>query len=128
VEIEHIINDKEFSLRTAVLDEETFSKNFKDSDFIVPTLSSAIYIEKGGFRITAESTGNSLLILPLEFSNCISVKVFSGKSPEVMRVNGAFSGLLFYKTLDIKMVQKINIFENPYCMVENYKEFLSIMR
>ncbi len=128
VEIEHIINDKEFSLRTAVLDEETFSKNFKGSDFIVPTLSSAIYIEKGGFRITAESTGNSLLILPLEFSNCISVKVFSGKSPEVMRVNGAFSGLLFYKTLDIKMVQKINIFENPYCMVENYKEFLSIMR
>ena len=128
VEIERIINGKDFSLRTAVLDEETFSKNFKDSDFIVPTLSSAIYIEKGGFRITAESSGNTLLILPLEFSNCMSLKVYSGKSPEIMRVNGAFSGILFHKSLDIKVVQKINIFDNPYCMVQNYKEFLSIMR
>ena len=37
---------------------------------LVPAVQARLVVEKGGYHIKAESSGNSLLILPVQFSHC----------------------------------------------------------
>lgn len=69
--------------------------------------SGAIYFEKGGVRIRGSSHGPALLVLPLQFSNSLTIisqEANSHASPvRLLRVNLVQTGVLFNGPIDIKI-------------------------
>lgn len=78
-------------------------------DDLVPVSSGSFTAERGEVVVTVETSGHSLLVLPIEYSSCMKV-VSSAKSAEVMRVNYLLTGLLVSEsgryTLEVR--------RNPY--------------
>jgi hypothetical protein len=64
---------------------------------LVPVSASSLTIERGGYRIEADSPGTSLLILPIEYSHCLraDLTTTSTTRPRVVRANLAMAGILF---------------------------------
>jgi hypothetical protein len=64
---------------------------------LVPVSASSLTIERGGYRIEADSPGTSLLVLPIEYSNCLHANLTSSAptQPRLYRVNLAMGGILF---------------------------------
>ena len=73
---------------------------------LVSATSGQLFYERGGARIRGRSEGQSLLVVPLQFSN--SLKIVENKSSdtasvELRRVNLLETGVLFSGTLDVKL-------------------------
>lgn len=64
---------------------------------LVPASRSGLWVERGGYRIDAESAGTSLLVLPLEYSHCLQAQLTStGQDlPRLVRANLTMAALLF---------------------------------
>lgn len=69
--------------------------------------TGAMFWERGGLRVRAESSGQALLVLPLQFSNClriISTDENSQATPiRLLRVNLMQTGVLFDGKVDFKI-------------------------
>ena len=75
--------------------------------------------------IRANSQGKSLLIIPLEFSNCLSFKSNDSKSNLIdsFRVNGILTGLLFENNLNVTAKLRYGIFTNTGCRLKDLEEY-----
>ncbi len=75
--------------------------------------------------ISANSQGKSLLIIPLEFSNCISFKSNNINSGLIdsFRVNGILTGLLFENNLNVTAKLRFGIFTNTGCRLKDLEEY-----
>lgn len=64
---------------------------------LLPVSRSSLVVERGGYRITAESPGTSLLVLPVEYSHCLSSELTStsGTPPRLLRANLTMAAVLF---------------------------------
>jgi hypothetical protein len=64
---------------------------------LVPVSASSLTIERGGYRIEADSPGTSLLVLPIEYSHCLHANLIASGTtpPRLLRVNLAMAGILF---------------------------------
>jgi hypothetical protein len=64
---------------------------------LVPVSRSSLIVERGGYRITAESSGTSLLVLPVEYSRCLRAKLTTtGRTPpRLVRANLTLAAVLF---------------------------------
>jgi len=64
---------------------------------LVPVNRSSLTVERGGYRIEADSPGTSLLVLPIEYSHCLHANLTaSGTIPShLLRVNLAMAAILF---------------------------------
>ena len=64
---------------------------------LVAVNGSRLFVERGGYRIEATTSGASLLVLPLEYSACLRPDlVTTGTTPpRLLRANLAMAGLLF---------------------------------
>src|SRR5262245_48708592 len=64
---------------------------------LVPVNRSSLTIERGGYRIEADSPGTSLLVLPIEYSHCLHANLIASGTtpPRLLRVNLAMAGILF---------------------------------
>jgi hypothetical protein len=56
---------------------------------VVPVSGSSLTIERGGYRIEAESPGTSLLVLPIEYSHCLGADLTTtgANAPRLLRAN-----------------------------------------
>lgn len=81
--------------------------------------SSSFSIIPGGYRVSAKSNGVSILVLPIEFSNCFKSSSSKG---ELVRVNGAFLGVVFEKSIDVSLTYTNSPFTNPFCRIKNFLE------
>jgi hypothetical protein len=54
---------------------------------LVTGSSSELRVFRDRLVVTAESAGASLLVLPLEFSHCLELKVTSGEPVRLLRAN-----------------------------------------
>jgi hypothetical protein len=74
---------------------------------LVTAKEAALFYEKGGVRIKAASSGPALVLLPLQFSNCLKVMSVdppaSGRAPTLVRCNLLLTGVLFEGDLDMKI-------------------------
>jgi hypothetical protein len=73
---------------------------------LVPASSGQLFYERGGIRIRGVSPGQSLLVLPLQFSHSLKVIENKGAPPESLelrRVNIVETGLLFSGTIAVKL-------------------------
>src|SRR5262249_816961 len=64
---------------------------------IVPVSRSSLIVERGGYRIEAESPGTSLLVLPVEYSHCLhaDLTTTAANPPRLLRANLTMVAILF---------------------------------
>jgi hypothetical protein len=64
---------------------------------LVPARRSTLVVERGGYRVEAESAGTSLLVLPLEYSHCLRADLTASGPipPRLLRANLAMAAILF---------------------------------
>ena len=69
---------------------------------LVPGSFKEIRVFRDRLVVVGESTGTSLLVLPIEFSHCLDVSIATGSGARVLRANINQTALLFSgRTLSI---------------------------
>jgi hypothetical protein len=86
------------------------------SDSLVSAENSNMYFEKGGIIVKAFSTGTSLLLLPVQFSNSLNIiskeNVGNSKKPKLIRTNLLLTGVLFSGQIEIKIAHVFGLFRD----------------
>lgn len=116
------MDNKNFSLTKDVV-----VYKFIDDNLVVAN-SSKIVLEGGDLRIVANSRGKSMLVLPLEFSSCLSF-VSNDKSSDLLdsfRVNGILTGLIFDKHIDVTAQLRYGVFTNTGCRLKDLDEYQTL--
>jgi hypothetical protein len=121
-EAENLMNKNDFKLDHIIIANKKFNKN----NFL-PTITKKLSIEKGGFHLQARSMGETLLLLPIEFSHCLHMKLLSGTRPKIIRVNIALTGILFNRQVDILLDNRTGPFSKPLCKLKDYLEFKKLL-
>jgi hypothetical protein len=82
-------------------------------------------ISDGDVFVSAKSSGRSMILLPIEFSNCwrIDSKGEGIAEAKVVRANGFLTGLVFDKIFAAKIKLRTGLFDNPTCRNEDLKVF-----
>jgi hypothetical protein len=70
---------------------------------LVPGSSSEMRVFRDRLVVTAESAGTSLLILPVEFSNCWDVSLAAGTNARLLRANVNQTGVLFSGRIKVEL-------------------------
>jgi hypothetical protein len=85
----------------------------KEISNLVPAKSAVLQFVNGRIRIKAQSPERSLLMLPVQFSNCIKL---AHETPNVflLRTNLVFTGLIFDREVDTELVFNFG-FLTPKC-------------
>jgi hypothetical protein len=81
--------------------------------------SARVSIENGAIRVQSFSEGESLLVLPIEFSNCLRLE----GSGALVRVNGIFTGLEFSKRLDATLRYQYLPGLLSNCRLEDFNQY-----
>lgn len=75
--------------------------------------------EGAGLHVSADSGGRSLLVLPLQFSHCLTLESDSQKPPRLIRANLAETGVIFEGRLDARIELRTGPFLHPLCRFDD---------
>ncbi|HXM81111.1 MAG TPA: hypothetical protein VN929_04195 [Burkholderiales bacterium] len=92
---------------------------------LVHAKSGQVHVEPGYLRLSATSKGTSLLVLPFEFSHCLSLEpsgVDADKDARILRVNLLQAGILFTRKLDATLTYFTGPFRNSGCRIEDRRD------
>jgi hypothetical protein len=78
-----------------------------------------------GYRVSAQSPGRSLLVLPFEFSRCLVMDT-DADDARIGRVDFFLTGLTFQKTLDAELRFRFGPFENAGCRLADLADIQSM--
>jgi len=70
---------------------------------VVPASHAKLVTTRGGYRITAQSPGTSLLVLPVQFSHCWELIERSGTKASIFRANVVQTGIQFQGNIDAEL-------------------------
>jgi hypothetical protein len=112
----------DFSLIDDVVVYKPLAKNLARAS------SSKLMLQGGDLRIEANSSGKSMLILPLEFSDCLAFKANDSKSGfiDAFRVDGILTGVLFDSYLDVTAELRYGIFTNTGCRLKDLADYKTL--
>jgi hypothetical protein len=96
--------EKPFDSRRSLLVQEALPSN------LVQVKSSELRVVRGGYEISAETSGHSVLILPIQYSHCLRASVFSGRAVKIFRANGIHTGVLINGPTKFKIDLGLSIF------------------
>ena len=90
---------------------------------LVPASGRSLTIERGGYRIGADSPGTSLLVLPIEYSHCLHANLTaSGPTPpRLLRVNLAMAGILFNGHVEGRLTLRYGPWSSR-CRMDDWRE------
>jgi len=88
--------DPDLDLATHVLTDDLSLAEAR----LVPARGVVLSYDAGDLHVVAESDGESLLVLPLEYSTCLRVRPRRGQVPSVYRVDAVLTGIRFSGRLD----------------------------
>ena len=91
-------------------------------------LDSSIIVKREGLHVQAKSTGNSVLILPFEFSRCWkAISNINGFPPPILfRANATLLGVGFKGELDATLSYSAGLFHNVGCRIQDKSDFKRI--
>ena len=77
----------------------------KISETLIPATKTKMTIEQNGYlKLSSKSEGNSLLVLPVEYSHCFNlINENDGYPLRILRVNLLQIGILFQRELNIQL-------------------------
>lgn len=86
-------------------------------------------LKKGKMVLEARSQGISMVVVPFEFSNCLTLESSdqSGISPKLIRVNAMQSGILFKDRLSASVGYFTSPFSGATCRIRDRKEFVQLL-
>ena len=95
---------------------------------LAPARSSKVTVVDGDIRVVASSGGDSVLVLPFEFSSCINFEENSENSNFIRAelANGLLTAVFFSKDLDITVSYRLGLFENQDCRLKDLDLYRSI--
>ncbi len=107
----------------APMDEAVVYKQL-DTDF-VKVGKTELSVDGGDLRIVAESSGKTLIILPIEFSQCYRFQSNDKNSNliDVFRADGILTGLIFESKLDVTTKFRYGVFKNNNCRLKDLADF-----
>ena len=93
-----------------------------------PARASKVTVVDGDIRVVASSGGDSVLVLPFEFSSCINFEENSENSNFIRAelANGLLTAVFFSKTLDLTISYRLGLFENQDCRLKDLDLYRSI--
>src|SRR5438876_1860066 len=82
-------------------------------------------VERGGIVVKARSAGASLLVIPFEFSHCLTVRSFDDtvQPPGLIRVNALLTGVLFDHAVNADIRYFTGPFSGASCRLRDADEF-----
>lgn len=93
---------------------------------LVPSESHSLTWEKSSIRVKASSNGNSLLVLPVQFSNCLKIEPVENSnngSSELVRADLNLTGVVFSGQIDARITFTCGLFSSPLCRLADYNDF-----
>jgi len=78
---------------------------------LVPATRSKLYYSKGRLRVLAQSTAESLVILPVQFSHCLKIKTVLPNA-RLLRTDLLLTGLLFSGEVDLEIYYNFSFFNS----------------
>ena len=98
------------------------------TEALVPASSVRLRFETGAFNLHAESQGRSLLVLPVEFSRCLTVSsaLSSNGDVRIFRTNLVQVGVLFSTSLDVKVTFESGPFAHATCRVKDIEDMRAL--
>jgi hypothetical protein len=113
------IANRNFDFRHSVVLDEPLNLALE------PAQRSIISVVRGGLRLRAQSAGVSLLLLPIQFSECLATSEHQGGSGNVIairRANLAETAVVFRGTIDVTLSLQVSPFWAPYCRLHDAHE------
>jgi hypothetical protein len=96
------------------------------SEQLLPAAHASLVWKKNEVKITATSSGTSLLVLPLAYSNCLKIKSRRDKSakfkPKLVRADIALTGILFSGSLNATIYPRFGPYDNVLGKITDYLE------
>lgn len=89
-----------------------------NTDALTPASDARIMRTRAGYRVSATSRGRSLLVLPFEFSRCVTVKDH-GAATRTGRVDFMLTGITFEGSIDSELRFGFGPFENSGCRLDD---------
>jgi hypothetical protein len=117
------IHDNEDGLEnTAVI----FNNTSIPAANLVPATKISLKILKGGYHIEARSSGKSLLVLPIQFSNCFHLSRRQGKE-SLVRANLVQTGIYFEAELDTDVLFRLPLWDAS-CRLDDAREMPHVLK
>jgi hypothetical protein len=90
---------------------------------LVPTSRSVLMVERGGYRIEAESPGTSLLVLPIEYSHCLRADLTTtgANPPRLLRANLTMAAILFSGRVEGTLMLRYGPLSSR-CRIEDWQD------
>jgi len=87
---------------------------------------TAFIWEKDGISVRAQSKGQSLLVLPLQYSHCLEIKSKAATNAKenlrLVRADLVLTGVVFSGPLDAKIFYNFGPFSGPFGRIQDYLE------
>ncbi len=98
---------------------------------LTPARSPMLSVTNEDLHVVADSDGRSLLIVPVEFSHCMTLREThpgDGGTATLMRVDGLLTGAVFEHHLDATLSFRIGPLRNPSCRWLDYQDMKTMLR
>jgi hypothetical protein len=97
--------------------------NAEEIPALVPASRSVLVVERGGYRIEANSPGTSLLVLPVEYSHCLRADLATtgANPPLLMRANLTMAAILFSGRVEGTLMFRYGPLSSR-CRIEDWRD------
>ncbi len=98
---------------------------------LVAVISSSLSMANEDFHVVAESSGRSLLAVPVEYSHCLILREAHSSTaarPKLLRLDGLLTGILFQGELDAVLSFRDGPLTSPLCRWRDYQEIKAMVR
>jgi hypothetical protein len=97
---------------------------------LTPVRSSTLSVMGKDLHVVADSDGRSLVVVPVEFSRCLTLSEAhpgSGVAAALMRIDGLLTGVVFEHHLDATFFFRIGPLHNPTCRWQDYRDLRTLL-
>ena len=99
--------------------------------YLVKATTSEMHVRRDRFVVQAASPGTSVLLLPLQYSHCLELKVLhpttEGPAPKLIRLNLMQAGLVFTGSIRAEIRFANGPFRNQFGRIDDYLDFKRLM-
>jgi hypothetical protein len=97
---------------------------------LVPALLTKMTVGINKYVVSAKSVGKSILLLPIEYSDCFDFEAQSSGSisPKLFPGNIMFIAILFVQDLNVTLSYKNGPFTNQSCRLNDYRAFKALLK
>jgi hypothetical protein len=99
-----------------------WSMDISSNETFIPANKIEVRISREGLHVIANSNGKSVVILPLEFSQCLNI-VGATNDQRLFMANFGETGIQFSNSLDVFVKYENGPFINPLCRIDDARTF-----